>query len=319
MKRGEKCKVVLDSNYAYGERGSPPTIPPGATLVFEIELLEFDNEVDISQGKTGTLMKLETKAATGFVNPEFDAQVTVEYSVSLEGASEALVPKTQLSFTIGEEDLPQGIQYCISTLRVGSAARFTVKPMHAYGLEGNEVMKIPPGTTTVWDIELLSVTNLPDPSDLSAQEKLAIANQKKTDGNTLFSQGKYARAIQKYDLAISYTKFIPGVDDAEAADDLATICKLNSAQCLLKMHNYTDAEKRCTDVLKNDPNNIKALYKRALAHHALKDLQSAAEDLKHLISIDSTQKDAVRELAKVNVLIKAQEDKDRAVFAKMFQ
>jgi len=51
--------------------------------------------------------------------------------------------------------------------------------------------------------------------------------------------------------------------------------------------------------------NIKALCKHALTHHALKDLQNAAEEIKHLIAIEGTQKDAVRELAKENVLIKA--------------
>ena len=41
MKKGEKAQVVCPSVVAYGDRGSPPTIPPGATLSFEIELLDF--------------------------------------------------------------------------------------------------------------------------------------------------------------------------------------------------------------------------------------------------------------------------------------
>ena len=318
MKRGEKCKVVLASDYAYGAHGSPPTIPPGATLVFEIELFEFDNEMDISQNKTGSLRKLETKAATGIIKPEFDSAVKVEYTVSLEDSKEPIVPKTTVSFVIGDETLPSGVQYCITTLRVGAAAKFTVHPAHAYGHEGNAALKIPGNATTVWNIELLEVTNLPDAADLSSTEKLTIANEKKTDGNTLFAQGKFARAIQKYDLATSYTKFIPG-DEAKAADDLATICKLNAAQCFLKLQNYSEAEKRCTEVLKNDNNNIKALYRRALAYHALNDLQAAVSDLKQLIAADNTHQEAVRELAKVSAKIKAQEDRDKALFAKMFQ
>jgi FKBP-type peptidyl-prolyl cis-trans isomerase FkpA len=40
MKIGEKAKLVCPSNIAYGDMGRPPTIPGGATLVFEVELLE---------------------------------------------------------------------------------------------------------------------------------------------------------------------------------------------------------------------------------------------------------------------------------------
>jgi FKBP-type peptidyl-prolyl cis-trans isomerase FkpA len=32
---------VCPSNLAYGDGGSPPTIKPGATLVFEVELLDI--------------------------------------------------------------------------------------------------------------------------------------------------------------------------------------------------------------------------------------------------------------------------------------
>jgi FKBP-type peptidyl-prolyl cis-trans isomerase FkpA len=41
MKVGGKAKLVCPSTIAYGDRGAPPTIKPGATLVFDVELLEI--------------------------------------------------------------------------------------------------------------------------------------------------------------------------------------------------------------------------------------------------------------------------------------
>ena len=39
MRDGEKCVLTLSPENAYGERGAPPSIPPNATLKFDVELL----------------------------------------------------------------------------------------------------------------------------------------------------------------------------------------------------------------------------------------------------------------------------------------
>jgi FKBP-type peptidyl-prolyl cis-trans isomerase FkpA len=53
MKLHEKAQIVCPSSVAYGDQGQPPTIPGGATLVFDVELLDIGKPAAPPAGMPG--------------------------------------------------------------------------------------------------------------------------------------------------------------------------------------------------------------------------------------------------------------------------
>jgi FKBP-type peptidyl-prolyl cis-trans isomerase FkpA len=51
IKVGGKAKITCPSDTAYGDRGAPPKIKPGAPLTFDVELLEIVKETPAATGK----------------------------------------------------------------------------------------------------------------------------------------------------------------------------------------------------------------------------------------------------------------------------
>jgi len=82
MKKGEHAVLTIKSEYGYGEHGSPPKIPGGATLVFDVELLSFGpkkkEKWEMSdEEKIAEATKLKAEGKERFSNKKFSHALSI--------------------------------------------------------------------------------------------------------------------------------------------------------------------------------------------------------------------------------------------------
>ncbi|KAG1681124.1 hypothetical protein FOA52_015566 [Chlamydomonas sp. UWO 241] len=165
MKKGEKCVLTCTSEYAYGATGSPPKIPGGATLLFEVELLSWDSHKDIS-GDGGVLKDVISKDAdAGYEMPDGQDEVTVVYKVYLAGSTDVVdeSPEGGASFCIaspGAVVLP-GVVAAVKTMKAGEVARLALSPAYGYG-DAGKPPSVPAGAKLTVELELKSWIKVED-------------------------------------------------------------------------------------------------------------------------------------------------------------
>ncbi|KAJ7409198.1 Peptidyl-prolyl cis-trans isomerase D [Willisornis vidua] len=150
---------------------------------------------------------------------------------------------------------------------------------------------------------------------------VAIAEDIKNIGNTSFKSQNWAMAAKKYSKSLRYVEASEAV--AEEADKpklktVALTCVLNIGACKLKLSDWQGAIESCSEALKIDPANTKALYRRAQGWQGIKDLDQALADLKKAHEIAPEDKAIQTETLKIKQKIKAQKEKEKAAYAKMF-
>merc|ERR1711976_805145 len=90
MAKGERAEVLIQSDCAYGPNGSPPSIPGGAALVFDMEMIDWFGE-DISASKNKSLTKIKLVDSEKFIT--IDGADLDEITISLKIDGEVIYPK----------------------------------------------------------------------------------------------------------------------------------------------------------------------------------------------------------------------------------
>lgn len=157
MKKGENSIFTIPHELAYGESGSPPTIPPSATLRFDVELLSWTSVKDIC--KDGGIFKKILTAGEKWENPKDLDEVLVKYEARLEDGT--IVAKSDgIEFTVEEGHFCPALSKAVKTMKKGEKVLLTVKPQYGFGEKGKPASgvdgAVPPNATLQITLELIS-------------------------------------------------------------------------------------------------------------------------------------------------------------------
>ena len=154
MKVGGKRKLEVPSRLAYGAK-SPPgsTIPPNSDLYFEVELLDL-----LKKGEENIYDKTDLVQGSGPAVANGDT-VTVHYEGKLvngrrfDSTRERKKPET---FTLGKGNVIKGLEAGLIGMRAGGKRKLRIPPNIGFG--GYGMGHVPPGSITLFEIELLKVS-----------------------------------------------------------------------------------------------------------------------------------------------------------------
>uniref|UniRef100_A0A8C5M5B1 peptidylprolyl isomerase n=1 Tax=Leptobrachium leishanense TaxID=445787 RepID=A0A8C5M5B1_9ANUR len=245
--------------------------------------------------------------------------VNVHLKVNLEGG-EVVVDKESLKFTLGDGDVIQALDLCVQLMDLEETALIQSDAQYCYGTEGRSP-DIPPNAKLNLEVTLVEVKDSPDLELLSGQDKLNLANKKRERGNFYYQRAQYVFAINSYDLALkiidSSSKVDFSSDEETELLDVKIKCLNNLAASQLKLDHFEAALKSCNLVLENQPENIKALFRKGKVLAQEGEYSEAIAILRKALKLEPANKTIHAELSKQVKKHTDQKNVETAMYKKM--
>jgi len=153
--------------------------------------------------------------------------------------------------------------------------------------------------------------------ELSAEEKAALVPKLKEDGNALVKQKMYKEALEKYEEALRYLeqfmlKEKPNCIEWNELNEQKLPILFNHSLCKYHLKDFYTCIEHTTTILEFQPNNVKALFRRAKAHMAVWNIEETRRDMSQCCEIDPTLKTEVEtQLNYLDQMISKKEKEER--------
>jgi len=262
------------------------------------------------------IMKKQIKEGDGYDKPKDFASVTLKLSVSGPGGAE-LVSSREVSFEVSTGAHCEALECAVKRMVKDSAALVTVDDVTI--CQDKTLGLAPTAGPIVFHLELLNLEKAPETWNMSNTDKIAYGEKLKAQGTAYVKAQDWRRAAKLYSECSNVFGYMDNWadDEKKSGESLAGASKSNEAMCWLKLQQWRDAESICSEILKKETCNVKALYRRGQAYMELKELHDAVRDFKKILEVDESNSDAKRAIAKAQQMIKADEKRQAGLFKNM--
>ena len=164
MQVGGKRRLIIPSNLAYGEQGAGSIIPPNATVILEVELLDAQ-EVEKMRNIQGEVITTDSglqyidEVVGDGATAQAGKAVSVHYTGWLEDGTKFDSSRDRgqpFTFNLGAGQVIKGWDEGVAGMQVGGKRRLIIPSELGYGQRGAGGV-IPPNATLIFDVELLGI------------------------------------------------------------------------------------------------------------------------------------------------------------------